>query len=112
VLAIMMMLNFHLLCSSDNVYKTRLKAISTTTQGFCFQLHVWLRDSSRRQTEILSSPAQVENKDTRGPTFLNQNRQPWNLSTVASVVNKRDKAESDEAKDDQEDQVWCSSQKL
>jgi hypothetical protein len=43
--------------------------------------------------------------------FLNQNRQLWNLSTVASVVNARDEAESDEeqddeAEDDQDDQVW------
>ena len=28
--------------------------------------------------------------------LLNQNRQLWNLSTVASVVNERDEAESDE----------------
>jgi hypothetical protein len=43
--------------------------------------------------------------------FLNQNRELWNLSTVALVVNERDAAESDdeqddEAEDNQEDQFW------
>jgi hypothetical protein len=34
--------------------------------------------------------------------FLNQNRQLWNLSTVALVVNGRDDAESDEEQDEGE----------
>jgi hypothetical protein len=47
--------------------------------------------------------------------FLNQNRQLWNLSTVASVVNGRDDAESDEEQDEgqgeggKEEQDWYSA---
>ena len=54
VLTIVMMLSCHLLSerTSDSMCKTSLKAVSTSTQGFCFQLHVWLRDSSRMQNEF------------------------------------------------------------
>ncbi len=38
---------------SNSVSKIRLKAASTSTRGFCFQLHVWLRDSSPWQNEYL-----------------------------------------------------------